>query len=88
LLRAGFGGDGGAGEHREFTQADIINGYRLCNALPNIHFVMSIGIPSDEPDWVHFNLGASRLSVVIASRRRSNLLPGWGLLRRKNRSSQ
>jgi len=39
--------EGGAGEHREFTQADIVNGYRLCDALPNIHFVMSIGIPAD-----------------------------------------
>jgi trimethylamine--corrinoid protein Co-methyltransferase len=35
------------GEHREFTQGDIINGYHLCDALPNIHFVMSIGIPAD-----------------------------------------
>ncbi len=35
------------GAHRPFTQADITNGYRLCDALPNIHFVMSIGIPSD-----------------------------------------
>jgi len=35
------------GEHRRFTQADIVNGYRLCDALPNIHFVMSIGIPYD-----------------------------------------
>ncbi|MFQ5814675.1 MAG: trimethylamine methyltransferase family protein, partial [Anaerolineae bacterium] len=35
------------GEHREFTQADLINAYRLCDALPNIHFVMSVGIPSD-----------------------------------------
>ncbi len=35
------------GEHRKFTQADIANGYRLCDALPNIHFVMSIGIPAD-----------------------------------------
>ena len=35
------------GEHRKFTQADLINGYRLCDALPNIHFVMSLGIPSD-----------------------------------------
>jgi trimethylamine--corrinoid protein Co-methyltransferase len=35
------------GEHRPYTQADIINGYRLCDALPNIHFVMSIGIPMD-----------------------------------------
>jgi trimethylamine--corrinoid protein Co-methyltransferase len=35
------------GEHRKFTRADIINGYRLCDALPNIHFVMSIGLPGD-----------------------------------------
>lgn len=37
------------GEHRKFMQADLIAGYRLCDALPNIHFVMSIGIPSDVP---------------------------------------
>jgi trimethylamine---corrinoid protein Co-methyltransferase len=35
------------GEHRRFTQNDIINGYHLCDALPNIHFVMSIGLPAD-----------------------------------------
>ncbi|MGD9100163.1 MAG: trimethylamine methyltransferase family protein [Anaerolineae bacterium] len=35
------------GEHRQFNQADIVNGYRLCDALPNIHFVMSIGLPAD-----------------------------------------
>ncbi|MGD1995085.1 MAG: trimethylamine methyltransferase family protein, partial [Anaerolineae bacterium] len=35
------------GEHRKFTKADIIDGYRLCDALPNIDFVMSIGIPAD-----------------------------------------
>jgi trimethylamine--corrinoid protein Co-methyltransferase len=42
------------GEHRPFTRADIIDGYRLCDALPNIHFVMSIGIPSDvDPDMAY-----------------------------------
>jgi trimethylamine--corrinoid protein Co-methyltransferase len=35
------------GVHRKFTQADLIRSYHLCDALPNIHFVMSIGIPSD-----------------------------------------
>ena len=35
------------GERRKFTTSDIINGYRLCDALPNIDFVMSIGLPSD-----------------------------------------
>jgi trimethylamine--corrinoid protein Co-methyltransferase len=35
------------GEHRRFTKADLIDGYRLVDALPNIDFVMSMGIPSD-----------------------------------------
>jgi trimethylamine--corrinoid protein Co-methyltransferase len=35
------------GELRKFTQADLRDGYHLCDALPNIHFVMSIGIPAD-----------------------------------------
>jgi trimethylamine--corrinoid protein Co-methyltransferase len=35
------------GEHRKFIKNDIINGYHLCDALPNIDFVMSIGIPTD-----------------------------------------
>lgn len=39
--------DPDTGEHRKFTQADLTDGYRLCDALPNIHFVMSLGIPSD-----------------------------------------
>ena len=48
FLPPGVGGkEARTGEHRKFTQADIIDGYRLCDALPNIHFVMSIGIPSD-----------------------------------------
>jgi trimethylamine--corrinoid protein Co-methyltransferase len=38
------------GEHRKFTQADLVDGYRLCDALPNIHFVMSMGIPKDLED--------------------------------------
>jgi trimethylamine--corrinoid protein Co-methyltransferase len=35
------------GEHRRFVTQDIIDSYRLCDALPNIHFVMSNGIPTD-----------------------------------------
>lgn len=35
------------GEHRKFVTQDIIEGYHLCDALPNIDFVMSIGIPTD-----------------------------------------
>lgn len=39
--------DPDTGEHRRFTQSDLVDGYRLCDALPNIHFTMSIGIPAD-----------------------------------------
>ncbi len=35
------------GEHRQWLQADLIDGYHLCDALPNIGFVMSLGIPAD-----------------------------------------
>lgn len=35
------------GEHRRCTQADLVDSYRLCDALPNISFVMSNGIPTD-----------------------------------------
>ena len=35
------------GEHRKFTQADIMDSYRVCDALPNIHFVMSNGLPAN-----------------------------------------
>lgn len=39
--------DPGTGEHRMFTRVDLIDGYHLCDALPRIDFVMSMGIPSD-----------------------------------------
>jgi trimethylamine--corrinoid protein Co-methyltransferase len=35
------------GEHRRFVKADLIDAYHLCDALPNIDFVMSMGVPSD-----------------------------------------
>ncbi|MBL6982621.1 MAG: trimethylamine methyltransferase family protein [Anaerolineales bacterium] len=35
------------GAHRKFVTQDIVDGYHLCDALPNIDFVMSIGIPTD-----------------------------------------
>jgi trimethylamine--corrinoid protein Co-methyltransferase len=44
------------GEHRRFTQADIVAGYHLCDALPNIHFVMSMGIPADVDPAVAYDL--------------------------------
>lgn len=40
------------GERRPWTTKDICDSYRLCDALPNIHFQMSNGIPSDVPEGV------------------------------------
>ena len=37
------------GERRPFRKADIEQGIRLCDALPNIDFVMSMGLASDVP---------------------------------------
>lgn len=46
--------DTDTGEHRKFVKQDLINGYHLCDALPNIDFVMSIGIPTDiDPDMAY-----------------------------------
>lgn len=46
--------DPDSGEHRKFNKQDLIDGYHLCDALPNIDFVMSIGIPQDvEPDMTY-----------------------------------
>ncbi|MGD8633816.1 MAG: trimethylamine methyltransferase family protein [Anaerolineales bacterium] len=39
--------DPASGEHRKFVKQDLIDGYHLCDALSNIDFVMSIGIPTD-----------------------------------------
>jgi trimethylamine--corrinoid protein Co-methyltransferase len=36
-----------SGQHRKFTTEDLVDVYRLCDALPNIHFVMSVGIPAN-----------------------------------------
>lgn len=44
------------GDHRKFTEKDILDAYHLCDALPNIHFVMSIGIPSDVPSETAYDV--------------------------------
>ena len=42
------------GEHRKFTRDDLVVAYHLCDALPNIDFVMSVGIPEDvDPDLTY-----------------------------------
>ena len=35
------------GEHRRATYADLLEGLRLADALPNIDFVMSMFLPAD-----------------------------------------
>lgn len=43
--------DPDTGEHRPCTTRDLVAAYRLCDALPHIHFLMSVGIPHDvRPD--------------------------------------
>lgn len=44
------------GQHRAFTTDDLVDGYRLCDALPNIDFVMSIGIPSNVDRAIAFDI--------------------------------
>lgn len=39
---------------RDFTLADLIDCYRVCDALPEIGFVMSVGIPRDVPEDRHY----------------------------------
>jgi len=42
------------GQHRKFTQDDLVDAYHLCDALPHIDFVMSVGIPDDvDPDLAY-----------------------------------
>lgn len=49
------------GEHRKFFQADLINGYRLIDALPNLHFLMSIGIPVDVDQNQFYDVQMARM---------------------------
>ncbi len=44
------------GEHRKFKEKDLIQAYHLCDALPNIDFVMSVGLPSDIPPESAYDL--------------------------------
>lgn len=44
--------DSFTGERRKSTQGDIEKGVTICDALPNIDFVMSMGLISDKPPAV------------------------------------
>jgi trimethylamine--corrinoid protein Co-methyltransferase len=43
-----------SGSRRDFQLADIADCMRLCDALPEIGFVMSVGIPRDVPNEVYY----------------------------------
>ncbi|MCP4360045.1 MAG: trimethylamine methyltransferase [Chloroflexi bacterium] len=43
-----------SGQRRDFTLADIADTIRLCDALPEISFVMSVGVPRDVPTNLYF----------------------------------
>ena len=43
-----------SGQRRDFQLADIADCMRLCDALPEIGFVMSVGIPRDAPENAHY----------------------------------
>jgi len=53
--------DPNTGEHRKFLETDIINGYKLIDALPNIHFLMSIGIPADVDTNLFYDVQMARM---------------------------
>ena len=40
--------------HRDFQSVDVADCIRVCDALPEIGFVMSVGIPRDEPTPTYF----------------------------------
>lgn len=42
------------GAHRDFQRADVAACIRVCDALPEIGFVMSVGIPRDVPTQTYF----------------------------------
>lgn len=42
------------GVRRDFRLEDLAEIYRLCDALPEISFVMSVGIPRDVPSEYHY----------------------------------
>lgn len=43
-----------SGYRRDFQLADIADCARLCDALPEIGFMMSVGVPRDVPDVTYF----------------------------------
>ncbi len=66
-----------SGELRDWTTKDICDAYRVCDALPNIDFLMSIGIPTDAPEgmshyqWQFANMlqYSKKPSVVVCNDR-------------------
>ena len=68
-----------SGLRREFTLADIADCARLCDALPEIGFMMSVGVPRDVPGDSYFPhqfaamLGNTTKPIVIVCDTRGDL---------------
>jgi trimethylamine--corrinoid protein Co-methyltransferase len=67
------------GERRRFTSADAVEAMRLCDALPNVDFVMSVGLVADAPAGASFlrqfeiMLEHNRKPIVFTARDRKDL---------------
>jgi trimethylamine--corrinoid protein Co-methyltransferase len=67
------------GVHRDFKLADIADCSRLCDALPEIGFMMSVGVPRDAPPETYFRhqyatmLRNTTKPIVIVCNTRSDL---------------
>jgi trimethylamine--corrinoid protein Co-methyltransferase len=68
-----------SGEHRDFKLEDIAACSRLCDALPEIGFMMSVGVPRDAPPETYFRhqyaamLRNTTKPVVIVCNTRADL---------------
>jgi trimethylamine---corrinoid protein Co-methyltransferase len=72
--------DGETGEKRKAIKEDIARASRLCDALPNIDFVMSMGLVSDVPSQSSFlhefeaMIVNTKKPIIFCSRDRKDLL--------------
>lgn len=68
-----------SGERRDFLLSDIADCTRLCDALPEIGFMMSVGVPRDVPDTHYFRhqfatmLGNTTKPIVVVCDTREDM---------------
>jgi trimethylamine---corrinoid protein Co-methyltransferase len=64
------------GTRRPPLKADVSNAARLCDALPNIDFVMSMGIAQDVPDAI---TDLHHLEAMVVNTRKPIIATAWNL---------